>query len=302
MVQGALFTAVPTLAMLLLSLVLVVILLLGATKLSGRALAILAGCGLLLLPLLWMVSYSSVPVVQTVSHPGAAHASSESTVEKELSLDAEWERLTRSRIVLDDASSTELENEATKAADSAADPSPQVAEVSRPDWIDNPPKMVGNVYRKVVASGPYRTVEECHQALEGQLQEVVRERILQLEPGSSAESVENFGVGLDYILHDICRNGEWVETVEASFGEMKQVFLQMQFDPAVDKQLRQAYRTQVRQQRVTHVAGTAGAVLGLVLLVFGLLKADTWTRGYYSKQLFFGVPAAIIGLIVLFLS
>jgi len=40
----------------------------------------------------------------------------------------------------------------------------------------------------------------------------------------------------------------------------------------------------------------SGGVLGLLGLVFGLLKVDTWTRGYYSKPLFLGVPAAIIGL------
>jgi hypothetical protein len=30
-------------------------------------------------------------------------------------------------------------------------------------------------------------------------------------------------------------------------------------------------------------------------LVWGLLKIDTATKGYYTKRLFLGVPAAIIG-------
>ncbi len=47
----------------------------------------------------------------------------------------------------------------------------------------------------------------------------------------------------------------------------------------------------------------AAAVLGLLGAVYGLLKIDTWTKGYYTKRLFLGVPAvimAIIGLIALY--
>ena len=43
----------------------------------------------------------------------------------------------------------------------------------------------------------------------------------------------------------------------------------------------------------------AGSVLALLSLVFALLKVDTWTRGYYSKRLFLGVPLAIIGGLLL---
>ena len=32
---------------------------------------------------------------------------------------------------------------------------------------------------------------------------------------------------------------------------------------------------------------------------YGLLKVDTWTKGYYTKRLFLGVPAAIIGFVAL---
>jgi hypothetical protein len=41
----------------------------------------------------------------------------------------------------------------------------------------------------------------------------------------------------------------------------------------------------------------ATLVVGGLALAYGLLKVDTWTRGYYSKRLFVGVPAAIIGVV-----
>jgi hypothetical protein len=47
------------------------------------------------------------------------------------------------------------------------------------------------------------------------------------------------------------------------------------------------------------VGAGAGSILGLLGLIYGLLKVDTWTRGYYTKRLFLGVPAAIIGLLAL---
>ena len=54
-----------------------------------------------------------------------------------------------------------------------------------------------------------------------------------------------------------------------------------------------------RESRLTAIGLLSGSVLGMIGLVFGLLKVDTATKGYYSKRLFLGVPAAIIGLFAL---
>ena len=45
--------------------------------------------------------------------------------------------------------------------------------------------------------------------------------------------------------------------------------------------------------------GAAMVAVGLLGMVYGMLKVDTWTKGYYTKRLFLGVPAAIIGLVTL---
>jgi hypothetical protein len=54
-----------------------------------------------------------------------------------------------------------------------------------------------------------------------------------------------------------------------------------------------------RGERFAVVGAGAGSVLGLIGVVFGLLRVDTWTKGYYTKRLFLGVPAAIIGVLAL---
>jgi hypothetical protein len=43
----------------------------------------------------------------------------------------------------------------------------------------------------------------------------------------------------------------------------------------------------------------AASVLGLIGVAWGLLRVDTMTKGYYSKWLFIGVPAAIISVVAL---
>jgi hypothetical protein len=106
------------------------------------------------------------------------------------------------------------------------------------------------------------------------------------------------GIGIDFIRSEIAKK-EYVETVERSFGPMKKLYVQVEFSPSIDQELRQRWEEVRRQDRFAVVGVGAGSVLGLLGLVFGLLKVDTWTKGYYTKRLFFGVPAAIIGLITL---
>ena len=95
---------------------------------------------------------------------------------------------------------------------------------------------------------------------------------------------------------DICQN-HWVETLELGVGDMKRVYGLVEFNAAADRQLTKAYQDYERQFRVREVGGIAGIGLGSLALLFGLLKVDTWTKGYYTKRLFFGVPAVIIGFL-----
>ena len=94
---------------------------------------------------------------------------------------------------------------------------------------------------------------------------------------------------------------EFIETVDRSFGPMKKLYLQIEFTPAVDRELRRHWDAGERRERVAMVGVGAGSVLGFIGLLFALLKVDTWTKGYYTKRLFIGVPAAIIGALLLLL-
>lgn len=235
------------------------------------------------------------------------------------SIDKLWDRINRPRIPVP-SKQTNLVVAEKKAAD---DNSEAVMEVStepvdpvvlaetsagesreRPDWVVHPPKRVGNTYRRVVKSGQFRTVDECHDELEDKLRLAVFHRMAAevtdgpINPDLTRSTFEALGIGMDYIYTEICTD-EYVENLEASFGPMVQVHLKLEFDPSIEQHLRNVWRQYQAGQRLGTVAFLAS--LGLLLLgsTYGLLKLDTWTRGYYSKRLLLGVPAVIIGLFLL---
>lgn len=88
---------------------------------------------------------------------------------------------------------------------------------------------------------------------------------------------------------------EFIETSNRTFGPMKRLHTQIEFTPAVDRELMSRWDAQLREDRFAYVGLGAGSVLGLLGMAWGLLKLDTATKGYYSKWLFIGVPATIIG-------
>jgi hypothetical protein len=208
---------------------------------------------------------------------------------------------------------------ATKAA-AAGDSPDKSAPTPRPAWADDPPKRVGNVWREVVQAGDYETVAECYQAADDLLALATWQHVRQLagvsssyadEPDGSKPSANDekllpqayrslraMGISVNYIRHEIARD-EYVEAVERSVGPMKRLYTRMEFSPSVDGELRQRWEAYERESRLTAVGTVGGLMVSLVGLVYGLLKIDTWTKGYYTKRLFLGVPAAIIGLVAL---
>jgi hypothetical protein len=116
--------------------------------------------------------------------------------------------------------------------------------------------------------------------------------------------LRSLGIGVDYIRRNLIAKDpknknetrEYLETIDSSVGPMQQVYMQLEFTPSVDKEIKQVLDAAQRQDRFKVVGLGAGSVLGMLSMVWGLLKLDTATKGYYSKWLFLGVPAAIIGV------
>jgi len=283
-------------------------------KLSGRTLARLFGVGCVLLFCGLLLRYVSLQRGRD-QDPGSATENAQiasrdfaSALERdgEITTEALWQRLTKPRIPLDEADVLRA-----SAAPLPETPQPPVQDEQektvkqsireRPEWIDQAPGRIGNIYRAVVSSDPFSSVDECRRQLEGRLQEVIGNRMNVVSDGRYGQLKEVAGVGLDYIFREICRD-RYTETSLHNFGElseMKRVHVLLEFTPPVDKYLASLCKYQLQQVRMRRLVSLGFTVIAGLAGVFGLLKLDTWTHGSYTKQLYFGVPAVIIGIILL---
>jgi hypothetical protein len=176
---------------------------------------------------------------------------------------------------------------------------------ARPDWVVNPPKLVtGEVTRYVVQAGPYATLNECYAQLRDEMRRVVQERIADLVRTATGQAsvfappLEWMHLSNDYIVRELLTD-EFVETTDASVGEMRTAWGLLEFTNAQDQRLLDGWKRYARREGIAMTAAISAVVLSILGGAWALLRIDTWTRGYYTKRLFLGVPAAIIGVILL---
>jgi hypothetical protein len=204
----------------------------------------------------------------------------------------------------------------------------------RPAWVDEPPPRSGRVLRQVVLAGEYSTLEECRERADVLISLVVWDHLQSLIrsagywandyhypklrydaegridgwvgdqywESSIPYGLARMGLGPDFIRRQIVPgNGEYVETVQRSVGPMMRLYTRLEFTPEIDAQMKRAWVASQQGRRVATAGAWGAGILGVVVLAWGLLKVDTLTKGYYSKRLFLGVPAAILGLVYLLL-
>lgn len=188
-----------------------------------------------------------------------------------------------------------------------------------PAWINDPPKRTGDVRREVIVTDPFATDDECYHAGDVALMFKVGDRIEQLSgrhlfdtklPSVAQEYDHSFrlnamGITREFLRRELVakdpgsnESRECLETVTSSVGPMKKLYMQIEFTPAIDRELLQFAEAHSRQERFAAVGFGAGSVLTLLTMVWGLLKIDTATKGYYTKRLFLGVPLAIIAGVI----
>lgn len=175
----------------------------------------------------------------------------------------------------------------------------------KPDWVVNPPKLVtGEVRRYVVEAGPYQTVNECYARLRDEMRRVVQQRVQDLAMAATGQAyvyappLEWMHLSDDYIVRELLTD-EFVDVNDTSVGDMRTAWGLLEFTDAQDQRLLDGWKSYARREGIAVTGAISAGVLTVLGGIFALLKIDTWTRGYYTKRLFLGVPAAIIGLILL---
>ena len=173
---------------------------------------------------------------------------------------------------------------------------------SRPAWLDefDAPVVRDGVYYHPVSSGLYASREECQRALDRQIERAmwsVLDRFFstgfQVGPPAAADKA---------FIHDKIVQETWLETDEkTAVGEMYQLHALLRVDPGVRAVLRDKmaahYGQRQQQERLFGVGGVAAIVLALVAAIFGYLKIDTATKGYYSGRLKLALAVVVAALI-----
>jgi hypothetical protein len=177
----------------------------------------------------------------------------------------------------------------------------------RPDWIEKQSSFVVNgVRRVVIEAGPYTQLQECHDELRRKMVDAVQSHVTALvhektaDPNAYVPPIAQLGIGEGYITRELLRPEVYVEDGNASFGLTKTAWGLLEFNENADANLLNAWKAYARRSRIRGIVVLAGLAVTVLGGILALLKIDTWTRGYYTKRLFLGVPAAIIASIVAF--
>jgi hypothetical protein len=185
----------------------------------------------------------------------------------------------------------------------------KAANPPRPAWVDRDPLQVGDAYQVSVSSGPQEKMGECSPALDEQLNRAVAAYIdeyLGSEAAGQCRVSDVIRYDLDYIKkHLVKRGSSFEEKLQMSFGPMYQMHALLEFGPAFRKELDGRRGDLERYAREVAIAfrlrGLAlgfGAVLCLLAVVFGYLRLDAATRGYYTGRLQFLAATAILIVMV----
>lgn len=202
-------------------------------------------------------------------------------------------------IALDGETPAEKLVEAVSGAISVS-PAQNDTPVEKPEWIDAQPKRIGSVYRQVVTSGPHTTVDDCYQKLAPKLMEAAGNYLQNQFGHQTPRRLLLIDVTPGMLMRDACVD-EFVETrySEGAGSDMKTLYVQVEFDDDFRRQAERSIRALRRGNDVGEISLLGALVLLLIGGVYGLLKLDEATKGYYTKRLFIGVPVAIIGVILL---
>jgi hypothetical protein len=176
-------------------------------------------------------------------------------------------------------------------APSSATPEPALAESERPVWVDAEPHREGDVYKMVIAVGPYSTKEECEEKLPEELQQAVGQYAATLIGPEAGD----LSLPLDYVQRRVVKE-RWHERRDYSVGPMFHLHVLLAFDREAKGRIEQLWRDVVVGERLVGVGGLLVLVLLFLSIIYAYLKADLATGGKYRGRLRFAAGATIVVL------
>lgn len=164
----------------------------------------------------------------------------------------------------------------------------------RPDWLDKKPASAQGVFFMVANDGPY-SEPECDRE---------KIRLARTTAAEYFEAYANLPLDAQRVPYEAIVAGNvfreyYKEPVQTSFGTMYQLHALLAFDDRARGMLREQYRQTQVEQRLVKVGSAGGLLAALLGTLFGWLKLDTATRGYYTKRLTMAAGAVAVGAVAL---
>lgn len=168
----------------------------------------------------------------------------------------------------------------------------------RPAWVESASLRVGPLHTTAVSSGPWLSAEEARRALDERLLQATREYLVELVDHPNADLVTSTYTLADVKNRLLTPDHLYEERVEGELsGSTCQLHALLQFDESFRTEALQRWREIVTRIRLTQAGLAAGGLLLLVAMLFGLLRADTATRGYYTRTLQILAAVTILGIV-----
>lgn len=166
---------------------------------------------------------------------------------------------------------------------------------NRPDWLDAPPSLEGDVHFVSVKAGPYFKVRECLRDLDDEIRLAAQEYIDESVGTRRASTLITYS--LDVIKDRLVQGEVFQEKLITSVGVMNQAHARLKFDRAFRNELEDRWNRIRAGSRLLQTGMGAGIVLLMIGTFFSYFRLDTATKGYYTGRLQFAAAAAILALV-----
>jgi hypothetical protein len=163
------------------------------------------------------------------------------------------------------------------------------------DWIQRPDYVRDGVLHTTARTG-FAAADDP--SLAAELNRAVLQRVQAYVAELVAADVRGkLDIPLDYVRQHVWKDTHREQRDFESAGDnMVRLHARLEFDGTVSQHLRRQWDELLARNRVVFAAGGAGLLLGVLATLYGYLRLDTLSRGYYTGRLRLAALAVLAAL------
>jgi hypothetical protein len=185
--------------------------------------------------------------------------------------------------------------EATDPSGRPAGANPPARRPARPNWVEAPPRRVGDAYEIAVATDPFATRLECEARLPQALERAVAQyAAVYLGDDEAASQIR---LPLDFLRTKVVAE-EWEEPFDSSVGPMVRIHALLRFDRAANARIDEAWQRRVVEARLWGLGTALCGVLATLAVAWAYVRLDLATGGAYRWRLRMAAALVILAILL----